>query len=173
MRARERFPIASAVTRTLLLLCCSSCGKPRPEPAPTANRVAELPRLASNAPVDRVVEGQDPRKDSKLQALIDTARAELPTVRERYMKGLPPDAHLFVTTTLHSGSQDEQLFVAVRDWSDPNTVEGLIATPPLTPGFHNGDVIKVKQADIVDWTISRADGSEEGNIVGKYLDTIH
>jgi hypothetical protein len=31
----------------------------------------------------------------------------------------------------------------------------------------------VQEKDVYDWTISRPDGSEDGNYVGKFLDTYH
>ena len=37
--------------------------------------------------------------------------------------------------------------------------------------LHNGDPVTVKEAELVDWMIARPDGSEEGNVVGKFLDT--
>ena len=29
----------------------------------------------------------------------------------------------------------------------------------------------MKESDVLDWTISKPDGTEEGNFVGKFLDT--
>lgn len=37
-------------------------------------------------------------------------------------------------------------------------------------GYKRGDPHDLPEAEIVDWLISRPDGSEEGNVVGKFLD---
>jgi len=36
---------------------------------------------------------------------------------------------------------------------------------------HQWDKISFPESEIMDWTIVLADGSEEGNVVGKFLDT--
>lgn len=38
-------------------------------------------------------------------------------------------------------------------------------------GFKKGDKLKVEEKDVLDWTISKPDGTEEGNVIGKFLDT--
>jgi hypothetical protein len=34
----------------------------------------------------------------------------------------------------------------------------------------NGDPHTFSESEVIDWLISRADGTEEGNVVGKFLD---
>ncbi|MFZ5892827.1 MAG: hypothetical protein ACOY0T_17335 [Myxococcota bacterium] len=150
------------------LLYFASCD--RSTTTPRANHSEQLPQLASNAPVDRVVDSHDFRTDPEFVRLVRQARTELESVRKRFLPGLPPGHHLFVTTTLRTASQDEQVFVAVQDWSNPDVVQGLLSSTPRTVGFREGDVLYVRQPDIIDWTISRPDGSEEGNVLGKFLD---
>lgn len=43
----------------------------------------------------------------------------------------------------------------------------------LVRQYRRGDHNELKEADLVDWLISKPDGSEEGNVVGKFLDTLH
>lgn len=107
-----------------------------------------------------------------MQALIAEARSQLPSVRKRFLDGLPSGQHLTVTTVLRAGATAEQVFVSVKRWDSPDVIDGLLATQAVLPGFRPGDVLKVSTSDVLDWTISRADGSEEGNVLGKYLDTI-
>jgi len=38
-------------------------------------------------------------------------------------------------------------------------------------GYKHGDTYSFPEADLLDWTISKPDGTEEGNFVGKFLDT--
>jgi hypothetical protein len=34
-----------------------------------------------------------------------------------------------------------------------------------------GDTYSFREQDLIDWMVARPDGSEEGNVVGKFLDT--
>ena len=36
-----------------------------------------------------------------------------------------------------------------------------------------GQALSVAEADVVDWTIARPDGTEEGNWMGRFIDGIH
>ena len=65
----------------------------------------------------------------------------------------------------------EQVFVTVKDWSD-DKISGLLASKVALPDHKEGEPLTVAEADVLDWTIVRADGSEEGNLIGKYLDSV-
>jgi hypothetical protein len=158
----------SSVHLIMVVGVLTSCE--RSTPGPSTNRHEERPRLAPNAPVDRIVVGSDPRSSPEYQRLVREARSQLPSVRTRFLAGLPAGHHLFVTAILRSDHQVEQVFVAVRDWSNPNVVDGLLSSTPQTVGFREGDLLHVQRSEILDWTISRPDGTEEGNIVGNFID---
>lgn len=55
----------------------------------------------------------------------------------------------------------------------PNHIlDGIIANQiVVVNGYSRGQKYSVKEPDILDWLISKPDGSEEGNFVGKFLDT--
>jgi hypothetical protein len=163
---------AARVLGVALVVSLSACEQQAPVPysQPVENRSADLPQLASNAPADQLFSA-DPSSDREYQRLIQKARSELPGVRERFQRGLPSNHHLFITTVVRHANSAEQLFVSVRDWSNADVVDGLIASQAHTPGYRAGDPIKVAMGDIIDWTISRPDGSEEGNALGKYLES--
>ena len=38
-------------------------------------------------------------------------------------------------------------------------------------GYHLGDDYKFPESDLRDWMIAKPDGTEEGNVVGKFLDS--
>jgi hypothetical protein len=40
-------------------------------------------------------------------------------------------------------------------------------------GYRLRDRLAIREAALLDWLITKADGSEEGNVVGKFLDTYH
>jgi hypothetical protein len=132
--------------------------------------------LAPNAPSDRPVTAvQRCQWDAALKAMepyIAEARMTYPAARQRYLAGLPPRHTMFVTTRLHDAAgHSEQVFVVVdsilggrivgRIWSEI----GAVAT------YRRGQRHEVDEASLVDWMVAKPDGSEEGNVVGKFIDT--
>ena len=64
----------------------------------------------------------------------------------------------------------EQVFVAVDHIHD-GRVEGRLWSEVTTvAGYRHGQPLALAEADVVDWMISRPDGSEEGNWMGKFID---
>ena len=103
---------------------------------------------------------------------VAQARASYPDAKRRFVAGLPPRHTFFVTTTLRDGQgRFEQVFLVVdsivgtqirgRIWSDVS----------LVSGYRLGQPHAVNEAEILDWLIGKPDGSEEGNFVGKFVDT--
>lgn len=126
------------------------------------------------APVDRPVKVTDQATKNKLEEalkpIIEQSRKSLPEAKERYLKGLHPDETLFVTTRLTDpDGQFEQVFVKVNDWKD-DLVQGKLSSSVSLKTHKQGDPLEVKEADIIDWTISHPDGTEEGNALGKFID---
>jgi uncharacterized protein YegJ (DUF2314 family) len=105
---------------------------------------------------------------------IKQAKATLPQAKEKYLKGLPKGEHFSVTTKIHDADgKFEQVFVGVTSW-EGETIKGLLISDLITLHDHKvGESITLKQSDVLDWTISKPDGSEEGNFVGKFLDSYH
>jgi hypothetical protein len=65
----------------------------------------------------------------------------------------------------------EQVFIRVAH-IDGDRITGNIASQiQLVVGFRPGQTHSFVDADLVDWLITKPDGSEEGNVVGKFLDT--
>ena len=156
--------------RVLLLLLVASC-------AGTGQR--QDVHLAPNAPQDRPVRfsGDGPNEAlGKWRGLIaphvQKAKATYPEAKGRYLAGLPPQQTFFVTTVIRDEQGHfEYIFVVVRQIAD-RSVTGRIATQVnLVQGYHDGDTIGFPEAEVIDWMISKPDGSEEGNLVGKFLDT--
>lgn len=142
------------------LLALAACDSAHDEP---------LPRLSDQAPRDRQVQ-VDHDVQSQLERLSELSRAELPEVRDRFLRGLPADHHLYVTTRLRDARTEEIVFVHVRAWDDPERIDGVLDSDVVVSGYHRGQPLDVRTADVFDWTISRPDGTEEGNRVGRYLD---
>jgi hypothetical protein len=133
---------------------------------------APLPDLAPTAPQDRLTTITAERANEIARLTIE-AKKTYPDAKARYLKGLPADDHFFVVVTLISPGAKETVFVAVSAIAD-GKITGTIASDIATvAGYHAGDAYTVAEDAIVDWVISKADGTEEGNLVGKYLDTQH
>jgi len=136
--------------------------------------------LAPNAPADRPVSVAAPEKEAAaalaaferhIAPAVQQARATLPQAKRRYLKGLPEGQLFFVTTRISDPSGlFEQVFVRVRQWQG-SQVSGEIANElNNVKTYRQGQLIHLPEAAVFDWTISRLDGTEEGNYVGKLLD---
>ena len=91
----------------------------------------------------------------------------------RFLVGLPPKYLFSLTTKLwdRSHTKFEVVFV-VADEIKNGTVTGHLATHTKQPvGYNFGDKISFPESEVMDWTIVHPDGTEEGNIVGKFMDT--
>lgn len=109
--------------------------------------------------------------EDAIKPYIEKAKASLADAKKRYLQGLPNGEMFFVTTRLKDPSgRLEQVFVHVNNWTD-DTAYGTIASELMTvTSYSKNQQIKVPEKEIIDWTIAKNDGSEEGNFVGKFLD---
>ncbi len=128
-----------------------------------------------NAPQDKP--GSIKRDDVQIfeeaiKPYVEKARRTYPEAKKRFLAGLPSRHIFFVTTRLRdSTGRFEQAFIAVKEIND-DKISGLIRSDiQLVSGYKYGDSITFPESELIDWTISRPDGSEEGNFVGKFLDT--
>lgn len=108
--------------------------------------------------------------------LSAAARVSFPAARERFERGLPPHETFFVSTWLRdSAGREELVFVAVDSVTgagDAARIAGRIWSPvELVRGYSYRQPYTFGGADLVGWMIARPDGSEEGNEVGKLMDT--
>jgi hypothetical protein len=110
--------------------------------------------------------------DEAIAPYVAQARKTYGDAKRRFLKGLPPGYVFFVTTRLRdSRDHSEQAFIRVR------TIEGELITGVISSqlsavdGLQTGQVYSFKERELIDWLIARPDGSEEGNVVGKFLDT--
>lgn len=131
--------------------------------------------IAPNAPKDKsigVVQSEQQKFEDAIKPAIETAKKTYPAARDRFVKGLPPKHSFFITTRLHdSTGKFEQVFIAVKEILN-GKVTGVIASDiGLVTGFKAGDIYTFSESELMDWTITNPDGSEDGNFVGKFLDT--
>ncbi len=133
------------------------------------------PQLGTNAPQDQPVQAKGSTEVEEYRAAIapyvEQGRKTYPDAKKRYLAGLPTGQHFFAVTNLRDGTgASEQVFVSVANIKD-NRITGRIASNIIgVKGFKNGDPYTFPEIELVDWLITHPDGSEEGNVVGKFLD---
>ena len=106
---------------------------------------------------------------------VAKARNTYPGAKKRFLAGLSPKYLFSLTTKLwdRSHTKFEVVFV-VADKIRDGKVTGHLASHTKQPvGYDFGDQITFPESEIIDWTIVHPDGTEEGNVVGKFLDTYH
>jgi hypothetical protein len=153
--------------------CASSRAPAAPPPAPASSRE---PQVAPNAPKDAEVAVTD-QATAALNALlapcVARARATYPGALKRFKAWLPAGESFFVVTVLHDMTgRFEQVFVAV-DSVTPALIYGRIWSPiELVQGYRLKQPYHFPESAMVDWLISKPDGSEEGNWSGKFMDAM-
>jgi hypothetical protein len=112
--------------------------------------------------------------DAAIAPYVADAKSTYPAAKAKFLAGLPQGQYFFVTTRLHDQSGTfEQVFIAVKSIQD-GVISGRIASDiNLVSGYKNGDPYVFPEAELLDWLITHPDGSEEGNVVGKFLDGYH
>jgi len=132
--------------------------------------------LAPNAPKDRPKEAtgdEDVKKfEAAIKPYIEKARQTYPEAKKRFLAGLPPKHSFFVTTRLTDAAGNfEQVFVAVKEIKG-GIIRGFISSEVnRIHRYKNGDAYSFPESELIDWTVTKPDGTEEGNFVGKFLDT--
>jgi hypothetical protein len=140
-----------------------------------ARQPAQDVQLPPNAPKDKpgsVTADESRLFEYAIKPHVEQARKTYPEAKQRFLKGLPQGHVLFVTTRLYDARRRfEQVFVAVSEIRE-GKIRGMIASDVrLVPSYRQGDYYTFPESELYDWTISRPDGTEEGNFVGKFLDT--
>lgn len=129
-------------------------------------------RSWAEVPADKPLSGADSRTiDKAIAPYVAQARKSWPQVKQRALGGQLRGRPLFVTVRLFEGGAFEQCFVRVQK-IDGEMIVGAIANKlSVLKQKHPGDVVSFRESELLDWLISNPDGSEEGNVVGKFLDT--
>lgn len=133
--------------------------------------------LSDNAPTDKphdIIGGEQLATYEALVApYVKKAQKTLPKAKRKYLKGLKDGEGFFLTVRIYDDAgRFEQIFVKVKGWQN-KSIHGTIANNlNVVKGFSFGQLIEFPESVILDWLITKSDGSEEGNYVGKYLDTL-
>ena len=135
--------------------------------------LAADPILAPSAPKDKPISVESvERFERAIAPYVAQAKASYPQAKQRFLAGLPKGQSFFLTTRISDSKGNvEQVFVAVQSiqggmvtgkvWSNIRRVERV----------RRGDGLTFPETSMIDWLITKPDGTEEGNVVGKFLDT--
>jgi uncharacterized protein YegJ (DUF2314 family) len=129
----------------------------------------------AKGPPDRAI----PMKDRALAAYkkaiapyVAEARATFPAAKKRFLAGLPTGNVFSVRVPLiESDGKREDAFIKVETIMDGKITGTIESELSLVTTFKQGERITFPESDIDNWVIVRPDGTEEGNVVGKFLDT--
>lgn len=167
----------TALSAVFIALFSTAAAAQRPAPRPTPQQDKDKGVYVSpDAPKDdpKHVSGSEAvsKFDEAIKPHVEKARKSYPEAKRRFLKGLPPKHTFFVTTRLYDDTGAfEQVFVAVKEIKD-GRIKGLIWSDIVTVrGYKYGDSYSFREAELLDWLIAKPDGTEEGNFVGKFLDT--
>ncbi len=108
--------------------------------------------------------------ENSIAARIQLAMRTLPDAKSRFIDGLPKGQSLYLTIRIAGNKgKIEQVFIKVTNWGN-TTITGTLANKLChATGYEVGQEIKFGEGDILDWTISKPDGSFEGNYIGKFV----
>jgi hypothetical protein len=134
-----------------------------------------MPVLSPNAPQDQAVyangRAEVQQHKAAIAPYVQKARETYPAARQRYMDGLPEGYGFFAVTKLRDRTgAEEQVFVAVTSIQG-SRIRGRLASDILVvSGYKNGNTYAFDESELIDWLITHPDGTEEGNVVGKFLE---
>ena len=115
--------------------------------------------------------GVRPALARNASALADPRREALrtlPQAKKRFLAGLPNgDQFLLSVRVAATDTSFRQVWARVMGWHG-TTVQALLL--PEIAGSAEPLPVSFPEAAVVDWTLLRASGREEGNYVGRYTD---
>lgn len=133
---------------------------------------AEKPKGPPDKPVAMGTENQVAAYDKAIAPYIAKARATYPAAKQRFLAGLPPGHRFSVRIRLvDRDGKFEDAFIGVETIK-AGTITGVINSHlDLVTDYKKGQRMSFPESRIDNWLILRPDGTEEGNAVGKFLDT--
>lgn len=134
---------------------------------------ASDPVLSRDAPQDKpAVISSALRYQRAIAPLVARARASYPQAKQRFLAGLPAGQTFFLTTELMDArGNTEQVFIAVSSIENGKVTGRIWNDLMHVTGYRRGQTYSFSETVLIDWLITKPDGSEEGNVVGKFLDT--
>jgi len=109
--------------------------------------------------------------DAELLEASRRAKVAVLALKPRYREGSPDLETLLVKAPFDvPGGGTEWMWVEVVRWRG-STIEGILTNDPFKiPDLHAGARVGVREEDIFDYILHKADGTTEGNETGKLLE---
>jgi uncharacterized protein YegJ (DUF2314 family) len=100
------------------------------------------------------------------------ARTKLQALRPAFEKGLPPGSRLLVKGPFARDDEgSEYMWVEVMQWPANGKIEGILQNDPFyIRKLKAGAKVRVNFAEVFDYILYHADGTQEGNETGKLMD---
>ena len=133
---------------------------------------ATTPVVLTEATVPAGIRPALVRAATDLADPVREALRTLPQARKKFLAGLPEgDQFLLSVRVADTDTSFRQASARVLGWRG-NTVQALLL-PPATDSPTPAEPMPVSfpETAVVDWTLLRASGREEGNYVGRYTET--
>jgi len=108
--------------------------------------------------------------DPRLPPLVDKARQAYPDARKKFAAGLPRgDKFLIRAQVKDPAGVTDIAVVRVRTIIDGIIKGSVYTAPKKATGFAFGQACDVPEGELLDWVISKTDGTEEGDFMGHIL----
>jgi hypothetical protein len=107
-----------------------------------------------------------------MEEAISTARAGLPSARDRFLAdSLPPRSRLLVKHDLHVNGEHEYVWATVTSWPNPDLIVGTCMNDAhLDRRIRVGRPVRVDVATVVDWALwIDGEGIVEGGWTNRIL----
>ena len=131
-----------------------------------AQRAPDKPaRVAGLKPYDALMKAEAP--------YIAKGRATYPAAKKRFLRGLPRGCWFEVRKRLTDpgGVVFEEVFIEVDAIKDGKVYGRIGSKIEVVRSYRQWQRISFPESEVLDWTIVHPDGREEGNYVGKFIDT--
>jgi hypothetical protein len=125
----------------------------------------KLVRAAGENEIDALAKAEAP--------YIAKGRATYPAAKKRFLAGLPRNYRFEVRKRLTDpdGVRVEEVFIEVDTVKDGKVYGRIGSELGVVRSYRQWQRISFPESEVLDWTIVHPDGREEGNYVGKFIDT--
>jgi uncharacterized protein YegJ (DUF2314 family) len=152
-----------------------ACNTPKDKVLVALSTTISPPTNPPSAPVDQPVHAsskdESKRIHNPIAPCVAAARATYPDAKKRFLLHRLSDGKFSLLTEIRSPGRTEMVFVTVLDIQGDQITSTISNDIVQVVGFHRGDRHSFAESEIIDWVFSRSDGTEDGNLVGKFLDT--
>ena len=140
-----------------------------------ANAIAQTPERSPRTPPDIstfVTPAQLKALDAAMKAHVEQAQKAFPQAKARFLAGLRKGESLLVTARLYDEcGRSELVFISVAR-IEADIIEGRIGSRPhVATHYRLRDRYAFPESQLVDWLITYPDGTDEGNFVGRFMDS--